>query len=184
MIETYYQKDIHKAPKNDSKPKATQQIPRGRVSVAKEVRKQLRIRNNLERSFFRKLTSLFGRFVNTRAFLYKEFGQYDLATSTRDLQAELFPVMVAHYRKVFRTIYNENNNANTLEEMKEDALVFGRNVDLEPIIEEYFRTRELFVLAGISSNIAKKVEQIIIDGRSEGLTLAQIARKLRERLDP
>tara|TARA_R100000353_G_scaffold175966_1_gene147998 strand:- start:1007 stop:1828 length:822 start_codon:yes stop_codon:yes gene_type:complete len=156
---------------------------RGRVSAAKEVRKQLRIRNNLEKSFFRKLTSLFGRFVNTRAFLYKEFGQYDLATSTRDLQSELFPVMISHYRRVYKTIFDENTKSNKLEEQKEDALVFGRNVDLEPLIENYFRTRE-FILAGISANIAKRVENIIISGREEGLTLVQIARNIEQRVRP
>ena len=45
---------------------------RGRVSVQREVRKQLRIRNNLERAFVRRLTSLFGRFINTKAYLYRE----------------------------------------------------------------------------------------------------------------
>ena len=157
---------------------------RGRVSVRKEVRKQLRIRNNLERAFFRRLTSLFGKFVNTKAFLYKEFGQFDLGIATRDLQSELYPVMQSHYRKVFRTIYNENNTTNTLEEMKEDALVFGRNLDLEPILEEYFRTREPFVLAGIPSSIAKRVEKIIIDGRAEGLTLSEIARNIERKVRP
>jgi len=156
---------------------------RGRVSVQREVRKQLRIRNNLERAFVRRLTSLFGRFVNTRAYLYREFGLYDLGTATRDLQGELFPVMQSHYRRVFRSIYDENNNANTLEEMKEDALVFGRNVDLEPILEEYFRTRQLF-LAGISSGIANRVDKIIKDGRSEGLTLVQIAKNIETKLRP
>lgn len=156
---------------------------RGRVSVQKEVRKQLRIRNNLERAFFRKLTSLFGKFVNTKAFLYKEFGQFDLGIATRDLQSELFPVMQSHYRKVFRTIYDENNTTNTLEEMKEDALVFGRNVDLEPILEEYFRTREL-LLSGLSSNIANRIEKIIKEGRTEGLTLTEIARNIERRVRP
>jgi hypothetical protein len=157
---------------------------RGRVSAAKEVRKQLRIRNNLERLFFRKMTSLFGRFVNTKAYLYREFGQYDLTTSTRDLQAELFPVVLSHYRRVFKAIYDENSKTNRLEELKEEAIVFGRNVDLEPIIEEYFRTREPFVLAGISSSLAKKVEDVINEGRAEGLTLVEIARNIESKVRP
>ncbi len=156
---------------------------RGRVSLRRELRKQLRIRNNLEKDSFRKLTSLFGRFVNTKAFLYKEFGEFDLGIATRDLQAELYPVMQSHYRKVFRNIYDENNTTNTLEELKEDVLVFGRNVDLEPIIEEFFRTREL-ILSGITSNISRRIEKIIIDGRSEGLTLTEIARNIEKKVRP
>ena len=97
---------------------------RGKVSLRRELRTQLRIRNNLEKNSFRKLTSLFGRFVNTKAYLYKEFGEFDLGIATRDLQAELFPVMQSHYRKVFRNIYDENNKTNTLEELKEDVEYF------------------------------------------------------------
>jgi len=156
---------------------------RGRISLRREVRKQRRIRNNLERSFFRKLTSLFGRFVNNKAYLYREFAQFELAVATRDLQSELFPVMLSHYRRVFKTIFDENNTANTLEEMKEDALVFGRNVDLEPLIEEYYRTRTL-ILSGIAANIAARVEKVINDGRKEGLTITQIARNIEQKVRP
>lgn len=156
---------------------------RGRVSAQKERRKQLRIRNNLERSVRRKLTSLFGKFVNTRAYLYREFGQYDEGTATRDLSSELFPVMLSHYRRIFRTIFDENNKVNTLEEVKEDALVFGRNVDLEPLIEEYFRARGL-ILSGISAGIANRVQKIIRDGRAEGLTLVQIAQNIEKNVRP
>ena len=85
---------------------------RGRVSVQREVRKQLRIRNNLERGLFRRLTSLFGKFVNTKAFLYREFGQFDQTIAARELQEELIPTMQQHYRRIFRTLYTENNRTN------------------------------------------------------------------------
>jgi uncharacterized protein with gpF-like domain len=156
---------------------------RGRVSVQREVRKQLRIRNNLERGLFRRLTSLFGKFVNTKAFLYREFGQFDQTIAARELQEELIPTMQQHYRRIFRTLYTENNSTNTLEEVKEEALVFGRNVDLEPLIEEYYRTREL-LLVGVTSGISNRVERIIISGREEGLTLVQIAQNIERNVRP
>lgn len=151
--------------------------------MQKELRKQLRIRNNLERQLFKRLTSLFGKFVNTKAYLYREFGQYDPGIATRDLNEELVPTLLEHYRRVFRTIYSENNQQNKLEEVKEDALVFGRNVDLEPIIDEYFRTREL-LLAGVSASIANRVQKVIQDGRDEGLTVAQIAQNIERNVRP
>ena len=147
---------------------------RGRISAQKERRKQLRIRNNLERVLFRRLTSLFGKFVNTRAYLYREFGLYDEGIAARDLQEELTPTLQQHYRRIFRNIYQENNRTNTLEEVKEDALVFGRNIDLEPLIEEYYRTRTL-ILDGITAGIANRIEKIIRSGRADGLTIREIA---------
>lgn len=156
---------------------------RGRISAQKERRKQLRIRNNLERGFFRRLTSLFGKFVNTKAYIYKEFGQYDATIAIRDLNEEFTPTIQQHYRRIFRNIYQENNRTNNLEEVKEDALVFGRNVDLEPIIEEYYRTRKL-ILDGITASIANRVEKVIQSGRAEGLTIVEIARNIEKNVRP
>ena len=156
---------------------------RGRVSAQKERRKQLRIRNNLERILLRRLTSLFGKFVNTKAYLYREFGIYDEVIAARELQEELAPTLLQHYRRIFRNIYQENNRTNILEEVKEDALVFGRNVDLEPLIEEYFRARGL-ILSGITAGIANRVQKIIRDGRAEGLTLVQIAQNIEKNVRP
>lgn len=150
---------------------------RGRVSAAREHRKQLRIRNKLERQLLRRLTSLFGKFVNTRAYIYREFGQYDNGIATRDLLSELSPVMQSHYRRVFQTVFAENNRSNNLEELKDDVFVFERNKDLEPFLEEYFRERNL-ILDGISTNMAKRVDKIIRDGRAENLSLLQIARNI------
>lgn len=151
---------------------------RGRISAQKELRKQLRIRNNLERQLFRRLTSLFGKFINTKAFLYKEFGQFDIAIASKDLEAELIPVLQRHFRRVYKTIFSENNKANTLE-AKDDVVVFDRNKDLEPFLEEYFRSRNL-ILVGITTNIAKRIDRVIRRGRREGLTLTQIAANIEK----
>jgi hypothetical protein len=151
---------------------------RGRLSAQKELRKQLRIRNNLERQLFRRLTSLFGKFINTRAYIYKEFGQFEIAVASRDLEQELIPVLQRHYRKVFKAIFAENNRSNTLEQ-KDDVLVFERNKDLEPFLEEYFRSRNL-ILVGITNNIAKRIDRVIRRGRRVGLTLPQIAANIEK----
>ena len=151
---------------------------RGRVSAQRELRKQRRIRDNLERQLFTRLTSLFGKFINTRAFIYREFGQFDIGISARDLELELVPVIQRHYRRVFVTLYRENNRTNTLE-AKDDVVIFGRNKDLEPFLEEYFRERQL-ILAGISANIAKRIDRVIRRGRRVGLTLPEIAANIEK----
>jgi len=151
---------------------------RGRVSAQKELRTQLRIRNNLERQLFRRLTSLFGKFINTRAYIYTQFGYYDLSVSSRELELELIPVLQRHYRRVYKTIFNENNRINSLEQ-KDDVLVFERNKDLEPFLEEYFRSRNL-ILVGITNNIAKRIDRVIRRGRRAGLTLPEIAANIEK----
>jgi len=150
---------------------------RGRVSAAKEHRKQLRIRNKLERQLLRRLTSLFGKFVNTRAYLFREFGQYDSAIASRDLQEELIPLMQSHYRRVYQSVFQENNKTNTLQEQKDDVFVFDKNKDLEPFLNNYFKERNL-ILVGISANVANRVNKVIRDGRAENLTLIEIARNI------
>ena len=150
---------------------------RGRVSTSREHRKQLRIRNKLERQLLRRLTSLFGRFVNTRAYLYREFGQFDSGVASQELSSELIPALQSHYRRVFRTVFDENNSSNRLDEMKDEVFVFDRNKDLEPFLEEFFAERNL-ILAGISANISKRIENIIKRARSENLSLLEIARRI------
>ena len=162
--------------------KQISQFRRGRVSVQREVVKQRRIRDGLERSLNRNLKSLFGKFVNTRAFLYKEFGQFDEAVATRELQSDLFPALQRHYRRVFNTIYSNNNKLKAVE-AKDDVMVFDRSVDLEPILNRYFRTREL-ILVGISTNMATRVRRIISQGRRDNLTLTEIARNVETKVRP
>ena len=150
---------------------------RGRINASREHQKQLRIRNALERLLFSRLTSLFGRFVNTKAYLYREFALYDSNLASRELLEEMEPLMLSHYRRVFINIFDSNNKTNTLEEQKEEVFVFDRNKDLEPFLNDYFNQRNL-ILAAISANVAKKVDSIIKQGRAENLTLIEIARNI------
>lgn len=163
--------------------KQLRRFRRGRVNPRQELRRQSRIRNNLEKSFYKRLTSLLFKFVNTKAYLYKEYGIYEVDIASRDLQEELTPTIIQHYRRVFRTIINSNNDVNKLDIKEEEIFVFDRNVDFEAWVEEYYKTRSL-VLSGISANMAKRVEKIIQEGRQEGLTLSQIADNISTKLRP
>jgi len=148
----------------------------GRVNRAKEVRQQLRIRTNLEKSLFRKLTSLFRKAIRTRNFLYEETGIFEKEILIGAINEELLPLMLRHYKRVFEVIYkhNEDKYENII---KQEALVFGRNEDIDNLAEEYFRTREL-LLVGTATRIADRVDKIIKEGRANNLTLREISKEI------
>jgi|MDSY01.1.fsa_nt_gb uncharacterized protein with gpF-like domain len=156
---------------------------RGRINLRKEIRRQSRLRNNLEKKVYRQLLSIFSRFVNTKAYLIREFNQYDADIAARDLREEIEPVMYMHYRQVFRAIYDNNEAIYETEKKAVEAVVFGRNIDIEDLINLYNRDRLLY-LSGISISVARKVAQIIEEGREEGLSLNQLARRITEKVLP
>ena len=119
---------------------------RGRVNSRKEVAKQLRIRTNLERLYFKRLNALFRRFINVRVGLYKEYGIYDAEVSQRALAEELLPTTLAHYRRVFKTIINSANEEYDRGTKEEEIFVMGRSVDFENLVNEYFATREIILV--------------------------------------
>lgn len=156
---------------------------RGRVNARREVARQLRIRTNLEKQYYRKLNSLFRRFVNVRTGLYKEYGIYEIGVAQRALDEELQPITLAHYRRVFRTIYDSNNEIYDRGTKDEEIFVMGRSLDFEKLVNDYFRTRTL-ILAGISARIALRIDTIIRQGRADDLTLPQIAREITSKVIP
>ena len=156
---------------------------RGRVNARREVARQLRIRTNLEKQYYRKLNSLFRRFVNVRTGLYKEYGIYEIGVAQRALDEELQPITLAHYRRVFRTIYDSNNEIYDRGTKDEEIFVMGRSLDFEKLVNDYFRTRTL-ILAGISARIALRIDTIIRQGRADNMTLPQIAREITSKVIP
>ena len=158
-------------------------IRRGRVNARTEIRKQQRLRNNLEKLLFRRLTSLFRKFVRTKAYLYNEFGVFDVNEANKDLSEELFPTMMQHYKRVFRSMYSNANEVHDRAKKQEDVFVMGRSVDFEALVESYFAGRSL-TLAGISQRMATRIDILIRDGRANNLTLPQIAKSITEKLVP
>jgi|TARA_Y100000114_G_scaffold54553_1_gene49867 hypothetical protein len=148
----------------------------GRVNRRKEVRQQLRIRKNLERSLFRKLTSLFRKAIRVRSFLYEETGIFEKDILVGSINEELMPVMLQHFKRVFKTIY-DFHEAKYKTLIKEEALVFDRNVDIDNLANEFFKQRELF-LVGVSTRLANRVDKIIREGREANLTLREIAKEI------
>lgn len=158
-------------------------IRRGRISAKREAARQLRIRNNLERIAQKRLTTLFRKFVRTKAYLYREFGVYDINSAIQDINEELLPLMSQHYRKTFRTVFASANEIHDRGTKEEEVFVMGQNVDFERLVASYYAGRTL-ALTGVSRRIANKVDRIIRDGRAENLTLAQISKNIADQVTP
>ena len=77
---------------------------------------------------------------------------------------------------MFKATY-KNNEDKYMKDQKADTFVFGRSIDFEAVVEEYFNTRQL-VLLGIGQRMATRVSRLIEAGRAEGLTLPQIAKQV------
>ena len=148
--------------------KQIQNFRQGRINTRKEIRRQQVLRTNLERRIYRQLLSEFSRFVNTKAYLFKEFNLYNQFIAARDLEEEFFDSNESHYDKIKKA---------------DEAIIFGRNIDIEELIEIYNKGRLLY-LSGITMSIAKKVERIITDGREEGLSVSKIAENISSKVLP
>jgi len=155
----------------------------GRVNSRAEVRRQLVLRNNLEKRFFRKVNTLFRKFVNVHMHLYKQYGIYETEVAEQSLNEDLFPLILAHYKRIFQAIYKLNEDKYAMMRKADEAFVFGRSVDFEAVVNEYFTGRQL-ILAGISQRMATRISKLIEQGRADNLTLPQIAKMVSDKFLP
>ena len=155
----------------------------GRISTGKYLRQQIRLQNALQRMVLRKVTTAFRRWLNTTLYLYREFGTYSNGESAGRLNEELIPALQRIYRQIFETTISGNVERLQKEEKAEEAVVFGRSVDFELLVADYFANRQL-VLSGISMRLATQIDRIIQNGRAEGLTLDQIASRVQTIMGP
>jgi len=155
----------------------------GRVNSRAEVRRQLVLRNNLEKRFFKKVNTLFRKFVNVHMHLYKQYGIYETTVAAQSLNEDFFPLMLAHYKRTFQAIYKLNEDKYEMMRKADEAFVFGRSVDFEAVVNQYFTSRQL-ILTGISERIATRISILIEQGRAENLTLPQIAKQVSDKFLP
>ena len=156
---------------------------RGRINARAEYRNQLVLRNNLEKRFFKKLDTLFRKFLNVQLYLYKEFGIYNTDIATQSLNEDFMPMMLSHYKRTFQAVYKSNEDKYDIGRKAEEAFVFGRSVDFEAVVNNYFTTRQL-ILSGITQRMADRISKIIETGRSDNLTLPQIAKLVSDKFLP
>lgn len=156
----------------------------GRVNTRAEVRRQLVLRNNLEKRFFRKLNTLFRKFVNVHMHLYKQYGIYEIDVAVQSLNEDFFPLMLAHYRRTFQAIYKLNEEKyEMMRKADTEAFVFGRSVEFETVVNKYFTSRQL-ILSGITQRLANRISKVIEQGRADNLTLPQIAKLVADKFLP
>ena len=122
---------------------------------------------------------MFRRFLNTTLFLYTETGVYQSEVASNRLLEELEPVLLSFYRRVFLAMFQSNEGFYE-RFRKDDAVVFGRNMDIEIMVNEYFRTKTL-ILTGIAQRQANAIQKEIQKLRSEDLAIPIIARGLQEK---
>ena len=61
----------------------------GRINTRAEARNQLVLRNNLEKRFFKKVNTLFRKFLNVNMYLYRQYGIYEPDVATQSLNEGL-----------------------------------------------------------------------------------------------
>lgn len=152
------------------------------ISNRAETRRQLALRNNLEKRFFKRLNTLFRKFLNTQMYLYREFGIYEEGTASQSLNEDFMPLILTHYRRIFQVVYKANEDK-YFGNQKQEALVFGRSIDFEELVQTYFNTRQL-VLAGITTRMANRISKLIEQGRADNLTLDAIAKLVSSKFLP
>jgi hypothetical protein len=104
------------------------------ISNRAETRRQLALRNNLEKRFFKRLNTLFRKFLNTQLYTYREFGIYDDGVATQSLNEDFMPLILTHYRRIFQVVYKANEDK-YFNNQKQEALVFGRSTDFEELVQ-------------------------------------------------
>lgn len=155
----------------------------GRINTRAESRKQLVLRNNLEKRFYRNLNTLFRKFLNTHLYLYSQYGIYETQIAQQSLNEDFFPLIQAHYKRIFKAIYRYNEEKYEYLRKADEAFVFGRSTDFELVVNEYFTSRQL-ILAGITERMATRISNLIEQGRSDNLTLPQIAKLVSSKFIP
>lgn len=155
----------------------------GRINTRLESRKQLVLRNNLEKRFFKNLNTLFRKFLNTNLYLYRQYGIYEVQIAQQSLNEDFFPLIQSHYKRVFKAIYRNNEEKYEYLRKADEAFVFGRSTDFEAVVNQYFNQRQL-ILAGITERMATRISNLIEQGRTDNLTLTQIAQSVSSKFLP
>jgi len=152
----------------------------GRINARQEVKKQQRIRNNLERSVAPKLNTGFRQFVKETSNQIKQLNEPNFDELKKSLNIKLELVMRNHYTKVFRTIFNNNEEKYYLGKKDNEAFVFGRSFDFERLVEIYMSSRVPY-FSGMTEQASKEIQKVIFDGRADNLTLDQISRSITKK---
>ena len=158
---------------------------RGRVDSRQEVRRALRMRSNYERFLYSNVRKLLREHVQEAAMSYQETGRFNPRLFSRALYQDLSPLFVSFLRRMIINTYKyyEEQYEGGRKAQHDEVFVFGKLIDIEKLVNDYFRGREL-VLSGIPTTIANRINKLLIDAREENLTYAATAKKIRDTIIP
>jgi len=157
---------------------------RGRVNSRSEVRTLLRMRQQYERLIYSNLSMLFRQHIDSTVYNLEQGADYSPLIGGRTMYQDMSPLMSSFLRRLIINtykFYDELYDGGT--KNAHEAIVFGRVVDIEKLVSDYFRDREL-ALSNIPLNLSRRIDKLIQDGRADNLTLAQIAKSIREKVLP
>jgi len=152
----------------------------GRINARSESRKQLVLRNNLEKSIAPKINTAFRQFVKSASNEYETFQELNADQLKIQLNAKLEVILHKHYEKIFKVIFSNNEEFYQRTMKANDVFVFGRSFDFERLIQAYIRSRNPF-FTGMSEKLSSEIQNIIFTGRLDDLTLDQISKQITKK---
>ena len=149
-----------------------------RINTNAELRKTTLLRNNLSRTFNRKLITTFNSFVREETDALDNSQSFVIEKAQRNLNNKITPLFESEYRKVFAIVYR-NNEKKYKRDKKQDGTVFGRNVYLDPVIKKFLEDRSR-IFSGITIQMSRRLRDIIAQEFESGQTLPQITSAIRK----
>jgi hypothetical protein len=170
MIQTYSQRDIHY---HLNKKRYRQR----RFNTNFEIRTQLRLRNNLEKAFYRELLTTFrrnGRKVAEEVGMGLEFSQF---SNARTLGLELIETLDKNLRRIFENIIKYNIMLYDPDAKDLEFTTFGTAMTFEILYREYFAGRT-YIFETLTQNQSNAIYRLITRLRSQNLALPEIAKQI------
>ncbi len=144
-----------------------------------EVRTQLRMRDNLEKAFFKNIRAVLNK--NTRRvsneLLYAL--DYDTDVNTVRLYNSLYPVIEKNLRKIFQTFIEYNISLYDHNSKNLEFTTVGTIVTFEQLFKEYLRERNI-IFETLSANQSRQIMRTIRNLRDQNLTLPQISKEVKQ----
>ncbi len=158
---------------------------RGRVDSRQEVRRALRMRTNYERLLYSNVRKLFREHIQEAAITVQANGSFNPVTFSRALYQDLSPLFISFLRRMIINTYKDYEELyeGGRKAQHDEVFVFGKLIDIEALVNDYFRGREL-VLSGIPQTIANRINRLIIQGNEDNLTIAELGKKIRDDILP
>ena len=150
-----------------------------RFNTRFEIRTQLRMRNNLEKAFFRNIRTVFNKNAKrvSNDLLYAL--DYDSDVNTIRLYNSLFPVIEKNLRRIFETFIEYNISLYDPNQKDLEFTTFGAVVTFEQLFKEYLREGNI-IFETLSANQSKQINRVIRQLRTQNLTLPEISKQVQQ----